>query len=178
MVIGLRPADHLSCSGATVATHTLVLSPATSADAPLLTQIIRAGKAHWGFPAAWLNAWKDELAISAEQIAQWHFRKAAHDGKLVGFFALALHDDEWWLEHLWLVPERIGQGFGADLFRCAVAAASELGATRMRIEAEPNAEAFYLHMGALRDGERISTTTVTTRVLPRFVCTIPRPETT
>jgi GNAT superfamily N-acetyltransferase len=147
----------------------LELSPATPDDAPLLTQIIRNGKAHWGYPAEWLEACKDELAISAEQIAAWHVRMAAVHGKLVGFFALSLQDAEWWLEHLWLVPERIGHGFGGKLFRCAIAAAVELGATRVRIEADPNAEGFYLHMGARRDGERISTAPGATRILPRFV---------
>jgi GNAT superfamily N-acetyltransferase len=150
----------------------LVLSPVNPADAPLLTQIIRGGKAHWGYPADWLDACKDELAISPEQIAAWYVRTAAFNGDVVGFFALAHHDAEWWLEHLWLVPQRIGQGFGGELFRHAVAAAAELGATRVRLEADPNAEGFYLHMGARRDGERISTTTGTTRVLPRFVYTM------
>ena len=148
----------------------LVLSQVSADDAPVLTQIIRAGKAHWGYPAEWLNAWKDELTISPDQIAAWYVRTAAVNEKLVGFFAIALRDGDWWLEHLWLVVELIGQGFGRELFQQAVAAAAELGATRLRIEADPNAEGFYLHMGAKRDGERISTATGRAGVvIPRLV---------
>jgi hypothetical protein len=84
----------------------LVLSQAAADDAPILTRMIRDGKAHWGYPAEWMNAWK------------------------------------------------------------------ELGATHVRIEADPNAEGFYLHMGARRDGERISAVTGTRRVIPRLVYTI------
>src|SRR5262249_34932808 len=93
---------------------------------------------------------------------------------------LAPHDGEWWLEHLWLVVERIGHGFGRELFHHAVAVAAELGITRLRIEAEPNAKAFYLHMGARRDGERIWTSTVTgtARVFPRLVYNIGVPART
>jgi RimJ/RimL family protein N-acetyltransferase len=149
----------------------LLLSPATASDAPQLTGLIRAGKAHWGYPAAWLEAWKDELAISPEQVEAWYVRTASYQGELVGFFALAHRDGDWWLEHLWLVVGRIGKGFGGELFRQAMAAAAGLGAVRVRIEADPNAEAFYLHMGAQRDGERVSTATGTPRVIPRLVYT-------
>src|ERR1700722_2787695 len=149
----------------------LMLSRAVDDDAPMLTQMIRDGKAHWGYPAEWLNAWKNELTISPEQIAVWHVRTASFNGKLVGFFSIVPRDGEWWLEHLFLAAEQIGQGFGGVLFRHAIATAAELGATRVRIEADPNAEAFYLHMGARRDGERVSTVTGTTRVIPLLVYT-------
>jgi RimJ/RimL family protein N-acetyltransferase len=147
----------------------LVLSEVTAADAPLLTRLIRAGKAHWGYPPEWLDAWSDELTITPEQIAAWHICTASCEGEVVGFFALAHHDGDWWLEHLWLVVDRIGHGFGGELFRLAMAAAAGLGAARVRIEADPNAEGFYLHVGARRDGERISTATGTTRIIPRLV---------
>lgn len=151
----------------------LVLSPAGPSDAPLLTEIIRQGKAHWGYPAEWLTLWRDELAINADQIEAWHVRTAAVEGRLVGFFALRKQGEDWWLEHLWLIAARIGKGFGGELFRHAVTVAAELGADRLRIEAAPNAEGFYLHMGAVREGERITTTTGTPRVLPHFVYVIP-----
>jgi hypothetical protein len=152
-----------------MAMSVLVLAPASASDAPLLTHLIRSGKAHWGYPPEWLHAWEDELAISPEQIQAWHVRTATCQGQLVGFYALAHHDGDWWLEHLWLVVGRIGQGFGGELFRHAAAAAAGLGAVRLRIEADPNAEAFYLHMGAKRDGERVRDWAGTTRVVPRLV---------
>jgi GNAT superfamily N-acetyltransferase len=147
----------------------LLLSPASASDAPLLTRLIRAGKAHWGYPAEWLDAWKSDLTISPEQIEAWYVRTASFQGELVGFFALAHHDGDWWLEHLWLAVDRIGQGFGSELFRHAMAAAAGLGAVRVRIEADPNAEGFYRHMGAKRDGERVSAVTGTARIVPRLV---------
>ena len=98
---------------------------------------------------------------------------ATYQGALIGFFALAHHDGDWWLEHLWLVTERIGHGFGRELFRHAAAAAAGLGACpSCASEADPNAEGFYLHMGAKPDGERLSTATGTTRIIPRLVYTL------
>jgi GNAT superfamily N-acetyltransferase len=148
----------------------MLLSLARAGDAPLLTRIIRAGKAHWGYAADWLKAVEDELTISPEQIAAWYVRTATVQGNVVGFFALACRDGEWWLEHLWLVVEHIGQGLGRELFQQAMAAAATLGATCVRIEADPNAEGFYLHMGARRHGERVSA--ATGRALPHLVYTL------
>ena len=150
----------------------LTLSPPRASDAPLLTRLVLAGKAHWGYPAEWLDAWKCELTIGPQQIAVWHIRTATFRDDLIGFFALAPRDGDWWLEHLWLVVDRIGHGFGGELFRHAIAAAAGLGAAHVRIEADPNAEGFYLHMGAKRDGERISSVAGAVRVVPRLVYTI------
>ena len=70
------------------------------------------------------------------------------------------------LDHLWLRPDRIGRGLGRALFEHAVATARQLGAADLFLEAEPNAEPFYRHMGARRTGERIGEIEGQTRVLP------------
>jgi ribosomal protein S18 acetylase RimI-like enzyme len=62
------------------------------------------------------------------------------------------------LEDLWLDPELIGRGMGRRLFEHALRIASELGFDSLVIEADPNAEPFYLAMGAARIGDRRSST--------------------
>ena len=46
-----------------------------------------------------------------------------------------------------------GEGPGTALFEHARAAARAAGLGVLQIDADPNAEAFYLHMGAVRVGE-------------------------
>jgi hypothetical protein len=55
-----------------------------------------------------------------------------------------------------LIRARSGTGAGRRLFEHASRTASELGFTQLSIEADPNAEGFYLAMGATRLGERRS----------------------
>ena len=52
--------------------------------------------------------------------------------------------------------QSIGRGAGRRLFEHALHTASELGFRALTIEADPNAEGFYLAMGATRLGERRS----------------------
>jgi GNAT superfamily N-acetyltransferase len=60
------------------------------------------------------------------------------------------------LEDLWVDPVAIGSGVGRRLFDHAVVTAAGLGLTSLLIESDPNAEGFYLAMGAERIGERDS----------------------
>ena len=59
----------------------------------------------------------------------------------------------------------IGSGVGAALMTHATAEAKRHGATTLRIESDPNAEAFYLRMGAKRVGE-VPSGTEPGRLLP------------
>jgi GNAT superfamily N-acetyltransferase len=77
---------------------------------------------------------------------------AVVEGKPVGFYALVVEGREIELEHLWVLPERMGAGIGRALFNDAVGRAASLGAEALGIESDPNAEGFYRRMGATRVG--------------------------
>jgi ribosomal protein S18 acetylase RimI-like enzyme len=71
----------------------------------------------------------------------------------VGFYALVGEGREIELEHLWVLPERMGAGVGRALFDHAIRRAASLGAEVLGVESDPNAEGFYRRMGATRVGE-------------------------
>jgi GNAT superfamily N-acetyltransferase len=148
--------------------HVTIRRAAVS-ESDALSGIALAGKRHWGYPEPWLEAWRGLLTITADYLAA-HVVACAEDetGRVVGFYALELDGRRCRLEHLWLDPARIGGGLGRRLFEHAAHAAREKGAAEMLIEAEPNAEGFYLHMGAERVGETVSRLTGSLRVLPQL----------
>lgn len=123
---------------------------ARSGDAEPLTGLCRAAKAHWGYPAEWMAAWRDDLTITPEYLATGWVGMAEIAGETVGFYGLKFDRGAWHLEHLWMQPAWIGRGFGRRLFAEAVRAARERGATELLIKSDPNAEPFYLKMGAIR----------------------------
>ena len=128
----------------------LTFRPAVAADAEALTALCRAAKAHWRYPAAWLDAWRGDLRVTPEYIATGWVGVAEVSGETVGFYGLKRAADGWYLEHLWLEPKWIGRGLGRSLFAESAQAARALGATELLIKADPNAEGFYLKMGACR----------------------------
>jgi len=133
-----------------------------------LTRIALAAKRHWQYPERWIEIWTPILTLTPEYVARNPTHVAVEDGSPVGFYALVLSQDgcRAQLDHLWILPERIGRGLGRELFQHAVTTARALGATVVDIEAEPYAEPFYRHMGARRTGERVGRIDDQPRVLP------------
>jgi GNAT superfamily N-acetyltransferase len=121
-------------------------------EAPRLSAIAQAAKAHWGYPAEWLELWRGELTFDAATLEREWIRVAESEGRVVALVALAEEGGELELSHLWVDPVAMGMGIGRTLFEAAVAEARRRGARRLRIVADPHAETFYEHLGARRAG--------------------------
>ena len=116
-----------------------------------------------------MEKWRNLLTITPEFIVTNETFVAVIQGQLVGFHALHEAAEELRLEHLWILPEQMRKGIGRALFRHAVERAATMGALRLTIEADPNAEAFYRHMGAERVGSVASKMEAGRRELPLLV---------
>jgi GNAT superfamily N-acetyltransferase len=130
----------------------LVFRPALTEDADALTALALRSKAYWGYDQDFLDRVRDELSFSPASMAGRKITIAAVDGRMVGFYSIDGDPPAGELGNLWLDPALIGTGVGRRLWRHAVDTARAAGFTSLRIEAEPNAEGFYLTMGAVRVG--------------------------
>lgn len=113
-----------------------------------------------------MEQWRGQLTVTREFISENDTFAAIIDGRIVAFYALLPKPDELRLEHLWVLPERTGQGLGRILFLHAAEQARARGATSLTIEADPHAESFYLRMGAVRAGTIASEIDGSDRELP------------
>jgi GNAT superfamily N-acetyltransferase len=128
------------------------LRPGRGDEAGLLSDLALRSKGHWGYDQAFLDACRDELTLTPADVRAKRAIVAERGGRVVGFYTLAGDPPVASLDHLFVEPAEIGTGVGQALWRHAVAAAQALGFTRLEIEADPDAEAFYLAMGARRRG--------------------------
>jgi len=138
-------------------------------DADVLTDIAFAAKRHWGYPEHWIQSWRDILTMPPEFIAANVTYSAIEDERAIGFYLLTTEADGLHLDHLWILPRAMGRGLGRALFEHAVAQAKGLGFSAIKIEADPNAEGFYLRMGAKRVGANVTTIEGKARELPLLV---------
>ncbi len=122
-------------------------------DADTLTQIAHAAKRHWNYPKEWIEAWKPDLTITADFIANNEVFVATGEDMVVGCCALVIAGTLSEIEHMWIRPEQMGTGVGRALFEHARDRARELGLPVLELSADPNAEGFYEHMGATRIGD-------------------------
>jgi GNAT superfamily N-acetyltransferase len=145
-------------------------------DAEALTRISFAAKRHWGYPERWIERWRESLTITPDFIRRNEVHAALVEGEPVGFYALTGEGSRIELEHLWVLPDRMGVGIGRALFDHAVRRAASLNAEVLEIESDPNAEGFYRRMGARRVGEINYSLDGHRRTLPLLVVEITNPS--
>lgn len=136
-------------------------------EADALTTLAHRSKAHWGYEPAMLARFVEEIGVTRAEIEQdevWVVEDVR--GRPLGFCRLVPGDPAV-LEDLWVEPEEIGRGRGADLWDVAVDLARSQGATALELDADPNAVGFYERMGARRVGETPSSI-IPGRSLPRM----------
>ena len=147
----------------------LTYQEAMKSDSTKLSALILRAKAHWQYPQTWIEAWADELKITADYIQQHHVQILEIDNDAVGFFAIEYKTKKTaHLEHLWVEPSYIGQGFGGKLLKLACQQAKNKGHQYIELIADPNAEGFYKHSGAIKIADIHSQVLGHDRVLPKM----------
>lgn len=122
-------------------------------EAPALTALAFAAKAHWGYPSDVMESWRSELRITPDALARPH-GVACIDARPAGFYTLVPAARDWELDNLWVDPRFMEQGIGRALVRHALDAARAGGAACVLVDSDPHAERFYLACGARRAGAR------------------------
>ncbi len=143
------------------------IRPARTGEAPALSALALRSKAHWGYDAAFIEACRDELTLRDDELAPRRTLVAELDGGVAGFGTLEGDPPYGELGMLFVEPAAIGRGVGGALLAALVDRARSLGFTRLGIDADPHAEAFYLAHGAVRVGE-VASGSLPGRVLPQL----------
>ena len=148
------------------------IRPARPDEAAEVSDLAIRSKGHWGYSAAFLDACRDELTVRPEQCDGVHLFVAEHSGNVVGFVRLDGEPPAAELADLFVDPAAIGSGVGRRLLECAIEQARRLAIERLMIEADPNAESFYLRAGAVTIGD-VPSGSVIGRRLPLLELAIP-----
>ncbi len=123
-------------------------------EAAELTGLVLRSKAHWGYDAAFMERVRDGLTLGDEHLP--HTVVAELGGRAAGVATLAGEPPDAVLDFLFVDPWAIGGGVGRALLLDALDRARLGGFSRLLVDSDPQAEEFYLRMGAVRIGERVS----------------------
>ena len=144
----------------------MLIIPAQPAHAEALTRITIAAKRHWNYPEHWIQKWIPSMIITPEYIAENEVWLEAMDGEPVAYYSLIQAGNELWLDNLWVLPKHMGKGLGKELFLHALERSRLRQVSILKIEADPNAQSFYEHMGARKVDEHHSEIDGQPRILP------------
>ena len=128
------------------------LRPARDDECAELTDLILRSKASNGYDASLMEACRAELTVTPETLARGPFAVLETDEKVIGTAQVSREVGDWHLQLMFVDPSCQGMGAGRRLIDWATTEAHRQGASELHIEADPNAEAFYLRSGAHRVG--------------------------
>ena len=126
---------------------------AIAGEAENLSALALEAKAHWGYSEATLSSWKEQLRLSSADLASRPTYVGSVNGEVVGFYSLAPSEHAWEIDNFWVAPRFMRHGAGRALLTHALEVAFRGGAICVTVDADPNAELFYLACGAMRVGE-------------------------
>ncbi|MEO9528627.1 GNAT family N-acetyltransferase [Roseibium sp.] len=122
----------------------LKLRPATIADAPALTDILRSAKTTRGFAEDQMAECRNSRNITEATIRSLHVTVAEQDGKPVAFSGLSQQGaDTLRIDFLVVAPETRRLGIGNLLLTRAEDDARNRGLPRLFLETGPQADPFY-----------------------------------
>jgi len=132
----------------------MLIRAAYPEEASALACIAMDAKASWGYTAEQVDAWREALSPTAESIGAQPTYVAELNGERAGFYQVSMGAQAAELEHLWVRPTFMRQGVGRALLQHAMQLLARADVSSIEIDADPNAERFYVACGAVRTGTR------------------------
>jgi GNAT superfamily N-acetyltransferase len=121
---------------------------AREANLAEINRVIAASKAHWDYPAAYLEAALPLLMIDEPYLAGHLCFEIVDESKtVVCFLAVAEEGGEHLLDHLWVRPDRLGRGIGRLACEHVFSLARRYGWAALRVLPDPPARGFYRKVG-------------------------------
>jgi GNAT superfamily N-acetyltransferase len=136
-------------------------------EADAISALAIRSKGHWDYTPEQMAVFRTELTLAPDDVVTHRAHVLEEDGRILAFYTLVdagPHTAE--LEHIFVDPLHLGQGFGSALFDHACALARSVGFEDLVIQSDPNASGFYAALGARL--ERIIPSSIPGRSIPYF----------
>ena len=144
---------------------------ARAGEAGQLTALCKRSKAHWGYDEQFLRQSEQSLTVRPEQIETGRVLVAVGPADVAVGVAEIVPMKEpgiFDLDKFFIDPKTLRSGVGRELFCTVCQLASNEGAIRLMVLADPNAVGFYEKVGAVRVGDAPSDA-IPGRMLPLFM---------
>ena len=138
----------------------MLFEKATEKDAVELTELTLRSKAFWGYSPIQIEGWRDELTVTPNYIqSNQVFKLIGKEiikgdirgkvkGKVKGYYAFSIAPTKVAkLDFLFVEPGQIGQGYGQILLDNCIDRLKNYDVERIVLDADPNAEKFYIKNG-------------------------------
>jgi N-acetylglutamate synthase-like GNAT family acetyltransferase len=130
----------------------MIIRQAKPSESKLLSQLAFESKSYWQYDEVYLNAAREHIQITNEDIARDHVYICENGEDTHGFYHFHNSGDAAELKWFFVHPRSIGTGIGNILWNHVLKLIRELEIKEFIIKSDPNAESFYIKYGARRIG--------------------------
>ena len=153
-------------------------------EAHVLTEISFSSKRYWNYPEEYFQVWRNELTIHSDYILKNDVFVFEKREAIIGYYSIVELKDAikiaaitlekgFWLQHMFIEPNHLGDGIGTLLFKHLHKRCITRGINTLKILADPNARGFYEKMGCVYQEEYPSTIKNRTTPLLHFhICAV------
>ena len=121
------------------------------ADINEINRLIESAKRYWGYSDELMNIWLPHLLLKPEDFDSRTLWVMKLENEIVAVCSIIFPSDcSCELEDFWVSPLHMGQGIGRKMFHFVIKHLKSINEKKLVIVSDPNAESFYIKMGAVR----------------------------
>jgi GNAT superfamily N-acetyltransferase len=140
-------------------------------ESETLSNIAARSESYWGYDSDYMEKFKDIYKVTEEFISKNTTFIIEEYNNIIGFYGVLIENDMASLEYFFIEPEYIGQGYGKLLWNHLVKHSKIIGIKEFIIVTSPQAQEFYIKMGAVTCGE-IESLLKKGRIIPKLIYTV------
>ena len=141
----------------------MLIRKAVEQDVGKLNAVAYMSKAYWGYSKEFLDKSNASITVTKEYLEEYPTYILELNENIIAFYSFSFQPNR--LEAMFIEPNYIGKGFGRLLWSDVMQKAIQFNWTEFVLDSDPNAEGFYIRMGAKRLGT-IPSPVIPNRVLP------------
>jgi len=148
-------------------TETLQLLAASAVHAELLSELAYQSEAYWGNDGKYMEQFRLHYNVTQKFISENPVYLLEENCLPVGFWGLTRTENGWELEFFYIDSPLIGKGYGRKLWDSLIGECGKIGVESFEFVTSPEAERFYLKMGAKTIGH-VESLVRKGRMIPRL----------
>lgn len=137
-------------------------------DSEALSNVAARSEAYWGYDSEYMEKFRRIYKVTKEFITENPTFVMEEDNNIIGFYAVLRENDITSLEYFFIEPRYIGQGYGKILWNHLINNCKIAGIRELDIVTSPQAQDFYVKMGAVACGE-VESLLKEGRIIPHLI---------
>ncbi len=141
---------------------------AKNEEAKYLSKIAIESEAYWGYDKNYMESFKSSYRLTEEFISKNPTYIIEDNKNILGFYGFMIKDKVASLEYLYVKPDSIGHGYGKLLWHHMINVCKKKDIKKVELVTSPQAEEFYIKMGARTVGQ-VESIVIKGRKVPKLI---------